>query len=143
MTERRQLILAGLLCLGCGLGICLVALRVVPVDEASVHAPDWVILLAGGVFVSAGLAILLRDYPLVVALLGNSIVLSFAVIAAWIAIAGSAEQFSSNLPFLPHDVSVKIARGVFGFSAAVCALILIPGLKQLSRLAADSLDSRR
>ena len=62
MTERRQLILAGLLSLGCGLGICLVALRVVPVDEASVHAPDWVILLAGGVFVSAGLAILLRNF---------------------------------------------------------------------------------
>jgi len=143
MTERRQLILAGLLCLGCGVGIGLVALDVVPVDDASVHAPDWIILLAGGVFLCAGLAILLRDYPLVVAVLGNSIVLSFAVIAAWVAIAGSAEQFSSNIPFLPHDLSVKIARGVFGFSAIVCALILIPGLRELARLTAERLHAPR
>ena len=143
MTERRQLILAGLLCLGCGLGIGLVALDIVPVDDASVHAPDWIILLAGGVFLSAGLAILLRDHPLIVAVLGNGIVLSFAVIAAWVAVAGSAEHFSSNIPFLPRDLDVKIARGVFGFSAVVCALFLIPGLKQLAKLAAARLEIHR
>ena len=119
---------------GAGIAICLIGLHVIPVDPASVHAPDWVLLVAGSVFAMGGLAIVCRDDPLVVAALGNLIVLSFAAIAAWVSLRGPAEQFSSNVPFLSREATVGVARTVFGASAVICGLILIPGIRQLIRL---------
>ncbi|MDX1683057.1 MAG: hypothetical protein R3336_08055, partial [Phycisphaeraceae bacterium] len=44
--------------IGVGTGITLVGLRVIEVDESSVHAPWWVITFFGLVFGLAGLAVL-------------------------------------------------------------------------------------
>lgn len=132
--ERKQVLFVGGFSLLMGGLICLVGLDVLPVDEGSIHAPRWVLVLCGGVFAAAGLAIFFQGRPLLVCLLGNIIVVSFAVIAAWIATAGPSSQFSGGIPLLPHELNVKIARGFFGVGALLCALILIPGIKQLLKL---------
>jgi len=134
MTERNQIRLTGIVCLVLGTSVWLIALRIIPYDESKFHAPDWVIMLAGGVFVLGGLAILFQSRQLVVTLLGNLIVISFAVVTAWIALHGESEQFSSNLVLLSHDTNVKIARVVFGACSVMCALILIPGVRHLVAL---------
>ena len=103
-------------------------------DPDTKHAPGWIIALCGGVFVFAGLAIVLEGHALIVSLLGNSIVAAFAAIGAWIALFGEAGQFSGGLPLVSHDVNVSIARFVFALGALICALLLIPGLRHLARL---------
>ena len=47
---------------------------------------------------------------LIVSVLGNLMVLSFASIAAWIAFLGPSEQFSGGIPFLSYELNVKVAR---------------------------------
>lgn len=133
-SARKQVVFAGAFSMLMGALICLVGLDVIPAQDGSIHAPRWVLVLCGGVFVAAGLAIFFKDRPLLVSLLGNLIVASFAVIAAWIAFAGPSGQFSGGIPLLPHELNVKIARSFFGMGALLCALILIPGIKQLRKL---------
>ena len=131
VNERKQIVLTGVACIFAGTPICMIALDFLAYDEDKIHAPDWVLLLAGGVFILGGLALLLQNRPLIVSLLGNLIVVSFAAIAAWVAMSGPSEQFSGGVPFLPHEFNVKIARIVFACVALLCALMLIPGLKHL------------
>jgi hypothetical protein len=137
MTERNKLFLLGFFTIGIGAAICLVGLDVIPVDPDTKHAPAWVISLCGGVFVFAGLAIVLQGYPVIVSVLGNLIVASFAAIAAWVAFFGAAGEFSGGLPFVSSEINVSIARGVFAFGALICALILIPGIKHLRKLISE------
>ena len=114
-----------------GTMVVMIALDVIPTDPEKVHAPDWVIGLAGAVFIFGGLAIAFRANALLVCLLGNLIVASFAIVAAWVALDGSSDQFSGGIPFLPHGFNVKIARVMFGGGAILCALMLIPGIRHL------------
>jgi len=111
-----------------------IALEILPVDPEKIHAPHWVIGLAGAVFIFGGLAIGFRSNELLVSLLGNLIVASFAAVAAWVALDGSSDQFSGGIPFLPHEVNVKIARVMFGGGSILCALMLIPGVRHLLKL---------
>jgi hypothetical protein len=112
----------------------MIALNILPYDESKIHAPDWVILVSGAIFVFGGVAMVFQGNQLLVAMLGNLLVLAFAAVAAWIAFQGPSEQFSGGVPFLSHQLNVKIARILFGFCSVMCVLILIPGLKHLVKL---------
>lgn len=112
----------------------MIALQLLPYDESKVHAPDWVILVSGGLFVFGGLAMVFRTHQLAVAVLGNLMVVSFASVAAWIAVLGPAEHFSGGIPFVSAALNVKLARIIFGACAIMCLLMLIPGLKHLVKL---------
>lgn len=133
MKEQNHPLLSAV-SVGLGAMIVMIALDVIPTDPDKVHAPHWVIALAGAVFIFGGLAIGFRTNELLVSLLGNLIVASFAAVAAWVALDGSSDQFSGGIPFLPHEANVKIARVVFGGGAILCALMLIPGVRHLLRL---------
>ena len=133
MKEQNHPLLSAI-AVALGAMIVMIALDVIPTDPDKVHAPDWVIVLAGAVFIFAGLAIGFRTHELLVSVLGNLIVVSFAVVAAWVALAGSSDQFSGGIPFLPHAVNVKIARFMFGGGAILCALMLIPGIRHVLKL---------
>ncbi len=130
MKEQNHALLSAIV-VALGAMIVMIALDVIPYDPEKIHAPDWVLILAGGVFVFGGLALHFRTNELLVSVLGNLIVVSFAAVAAWVALDGSSDQFSGGIPFLPHAANVKIARIVFAGSAVMCALILLPGLNQL------------
>lgn len=117
-----------------GLTICLVGLDILPAEEGSIHAPRWVLVLCGAVFALAGIAILVQGRPLLTSLIGNLIIAAFAAIAAWVAWGGTSEGFSGGVPFVSHGLNVKIARGMFGAGALLCALILIPGIRHTLKL---------
>ena len=46
-----------------GVMVILAALDVAPFDQANRHAPRWVVMLAGGLFVLAGLVVWTRGSP--------------------------------------------------------------------------------
>ncbi len=134
MTERNQIVLGGVVCIALGASVCMIALNILPYEESKIHAPDWVILVSGAVFIFGGLAMIFQANQLVVSILGNLMVLSFACITAWIALRGPAEQFSGGIPLLSNQLDVKIARVMFGSCSVMCALVLIPGVKHLLKL---------
>jgi hypothetical protein len=125
-----------------GLYFMLVGLGLLPVPGGprNLHAPLWVVLLAGLVFFLGGAAVLLQslgranahgelppDAPhwmrVVQYLMGVTIFASFALVGSWIAIGGEARQFSGSVPFLGGGASM--ARIVFGIGAAICWLATI------------------
>jgi hypothetical protein len=134
MQESTQIRVAGSLCLLAGALIWGIAFGVVPAEPGSVHAPVWILSLAGGVFALAGLALVFRSHEIFVCVLGNLIILCFAGIGAWVSLFGPAAHFSGGVPFVSPEANVTIARVAFGCGALLCALILIPGLHQLQRL---------
>jgi len=134
MRQSTQIRLAGSVSLVMGALIWGMAFGVVPTEPGSVHAPVWILCLAGAVFALAGLALVFRTHDIFVCVLGNLIILCFAGIGAWVSLFGPSAQFSGGIPLLSPESNVTIARVAFGCGALLCALILIPGLHQLHRL---------
>jgi len=134
VNERQQTVLGGVLCIALGASVCMIALNILPYDDSKIHAPDWVISASGAVFMFGGLAMIFQANQLIVSVLGNLIVLSFACVTAWVAWLGPSEHFSGGIPLLPHEFDVNVARVMFGAISVMCALMLIPGVKYLLKL---------
>ena len=114
---------AGCIALGCypvalGLGL-------LPVDEADVHAPLWIIAGAGLAFVIAGFMILFAKHSRVNDLLAGILLLLFGITGIWVSLFSSSEGFSGGLPFLSRELNIMLGRGLFGLGAlisfALCA----------------------
>ena len=81
-------IFIGLFCIACGVTPMLAAFDVGPLDSSAINGPPWLGFLAGGVFMAAGIAVMLGErlrnsalaYGLFAAIIG-----AFAAIANWIA----------------------------------------------------------
>ncbi len=109
----------------------------VPGGPRNLHAPLWVVVLAGLVFFLGGAAVLVQalgranasgELPagaphwmrIVQYLIGVTIFASFALIGSWIAVGGEARQFSGGVPFFGGGANVSIARIMFGIGALIC-----------------------
>ena len=133
----REMIWIGALFAGIGLYFILVGLSVLPIPGGprNLHAPLWVVTLAGLPFFLGGLAVMLQgfgkanaagelpaDAPIWIraahSLMVVAIFACFAVIGTWVALAGEAGQFSG--PFTGGGFGVGIARAMFGFGAIIC-----------------------
>lgn len=134
MKRDAGTVLAGGFAVAMGVMIYLVGFGILPTEEGSVHAPPWVVVVCGGIFVLAGLGVFVQGRPLLLSLIGNSIIAALAAIGAWVALAGSDGGFSGGLPLVPDELNVKVARGMFALGACVCALMLIPGIRQTLKL---------
>jgi len=117
--EQRVSIGWALATIAIGLYPVAMSLDLLP-GRASLNGPPWVGVLAGGVFVLAGLAMLAGQRSRVTHVLVAVLLLSLTAIGGWIAIAASAGGFSGGIFFLPGWVNVAIARVMFGFGALVC-----------------------
>ena len=139
MTQYSKNLLWGCLCTAIGSIICLIATAVIDYPADQVHAPGWIVFLAGAIFTLGGLAIIFRSKPILVNVIGNLMVAVFAIIGAWVAILSPSDGFSGGIPFLPHELNVTLGRWVFGLGALISALILVAGVKHLLK----SIRSRR
>ena len=137
----RQMYFYGALAAAAGLYCMLVGLGTLPPPGGprNLHAPLWVVLLAGLVFFLAGVAIVIQamghanasgelpaDAPhwmrAAQHLIGVAVFACFALIGSWIALGGESRQFSGGIPFVSHLTNVSLARVMFGFGAAICWL---------------------
>lgn len=127
-----------------GGGIILIGLGVIPVDPAQVHAPYWVLTMAGLVFFFAGAMALTKGHlpdgaNTVLAML---LISMMATICTWVAFGSGERAFSSGGSLGPISTSSKggneqTGRWVFGASAILMWLIvlgiLVGGLRRLAR----------
>jgi len=120
--ERTRLVY-GLLLIAVGALPLSIALGLLPVDEADVHAPMWVVAISGIVFLIAGCMIFLGNHSWANDLLAGILCLLFGVIGVWVALFSSSEGFSGGVPLLSNAANVTLARWVFGGGALICFAI--------------------
>ncbi len=123
--------------------IIMVALKIIPVPPESVHAPLWVIGLAGATFFMGGLAIIInglremglahdRIFNFIYGLIGLSLVLGLLIPFHWVAFGSGDRQFSTtvSIPFLSvsgpgSDLGGRLAFGCFAVLADIVILSVV------------------
>lgn len=153
MTEKRarskELLFVGLFAVAMGI---IPMLMVTGVLSSTLHAPLWVGVLAGGVFILAGSALVLRWFaggdandgempksaPLwlraVYYLMGLAVIGALAAIGTWVAFGPGTRAFSVSIPFLGSGPGNEwIGRGAFGLGAILTWLFFVVAAVSWSR----------
>jgi hypothetical protein len=119
-------ILFGLVFVACGLIPALAAFDVGPFQSSDINGPPWIGLVAGGIFIAAGIAVMLSDglqnssfaYGLFALILG-----SLAMIANWVAFGAGPRACTTafaGLYFESGSVASDIScRAAFGIGAVL------------------------
>lgn len=131
--DKKGRTIPSIACIAIGVFILLIAFDIVESEQGSKQAPNFVIGLAGFVFLIAGLMVFVGQKARSIDLLAAVLCLAFGVVAAWASLFGDGEGFSGGLPFVSHETNVKISRFVFGCSALVCFAISAWALKRFLR----------
>jgi hypothetical protein len=123
----------GLLVMAMGGFIVAVGTGMVPVPDESIHAPRWVIVVAGLAFVFAGVSVVQQAFQIEAFkyVPGLVIVLALAAVANWVAFGPGDRSGEGTLTVvgIPIPVTSQIAgRVAFGFGAVVIDLLLVAGL---------------
>lgn len=124
-----------------GLFIVLVASGIIPTDPASMHAPRWVVGLVGGMFLAAGLFLLLRFIPwpggersIIPHLLKTALLLltmsAFSAVFLWTGFGPGERNFQGGFSIGPlsifgldsKEITGRIMFGGFGVFAALLTL---------------------
>lgn len=128
----------GLFAAGMGLFIILVSVDIIHTDPESIHAPRWVLTLAGMIFTFVGLYILSTGLPApgesgshllrwIQYFLVLGMLTAFAAVFLWVGFGSGERQFSSSGSFLFFTVSGQgneiFGRIVFGGGGILAALI--------------------
>ena len=105
-----------------GVMVILAALDVAPFDQASRHAPRWVVMLAGGLFVLAGVVVWTQGSPGAQAAgqtAGYAMAIGLAAIGNWVAFGPGTRACTSTLSFFGFgtwrrapDLECRIAFGI-------------------------------
>ncbi|MGB5624908.1 MAG: hypothetical protein WBM61_04185 [Woeseiaceae bacterium] len=122
-SSKRSRLGMGLGCIALGCYPLSISLGILPVDEAKVMAPAWVVAMSGIVFVIAGGMILVGNRSWANDLLAGILCLLFGIMGTWVSLFSASEGFSGGIPLLPHDSNVALGRWVFGIGALVCFAI--------------------
>jgi hypothetical protein len=131
-TDKQKLAVA-LFAMTVGGGILLVGLGAIEVDPASVHAPMWVIGVAGMTFIGGGAALLFERHRLLANLGGLTVVTSLMTVAFWVAFNAPAEEIQGGIPFLSAETNGRIGKVLFGFGGFLCLALLLHGLRRLGQ----------
>ncbi|MBI2308577.1 MAG: hypothetical protein HYU78_14915 [Rhodocyclales bacterium] len=130
----------GLVSVACGLPFMLAAFDIGPLQRADIQGPPWLAVVAGGIFVAAGAALLVgKRQPTLRDALGLAVIVGLAAIGNWIAF-GAGERFcQGSLPVSFFSVDGALSgwqcRLPFGFGALVTdAMALYFAILLLQRL---------
>jgi uncharacterized membrane protein YcjF (UPF0283 family) len=117
------------ICVLAGAAIVALAIGVIPSDEAKFRAPQWVVGCAGGVFMLAGIMIMLP--PTIVRVqnfLGAVLMSMFASIFCWVGFGPGPRTFSGSASIggfatntAPDASTGRIVFGAAGVLIGLCA----------------------
>jgi hypothetical protein len=129
--------LAALLCIVLGAIPIGLASGLIPSEPGAIHAPRYIIALAGLLFWVAAIALFLGNTrPRLNQLLGAILLALFAAIGGWVALFGESRAFGGGVPLASSSSNVSLARIVFGVGALLCAgLSLYAFRKAFARVA--------
>jgi hypothetical protein len=107
----------GWLCITLGLFPILMMSGVLELDQSEANAPVWVIVIAGVVFVLAGLMILTGQQSRFTSFCAVLLCACFGLVGAWVSFAAPGDGFSGGIPFAPREFNIALARWVFGIGS--------------------------
>ncbi len=123
--------LAVLLCIVLGAIPIGLALGLIPAEPGALHAPRYVVALAGLLFWVAAIALVLGNTrPRLNQLLGAILFALFAAIGGWVSLFGDSHAFGGGVPLVSSSSNVSLARIVFGFGALLCAGLSLYAFKK-------------
>ena len=149
MDERhtatpKQMLAIGLLFAAVGFYFALVGLGLLPVPGGTknLHAPLWIVFLAGLAFFLGGVAAILQgvgganahgELPanaprwmrVAQSLFGLAIFAVFALMASWVAFGPGERHITATIPFYSGPANEWIGRGAFGIGAVIMWLATI------------------
>ncbi len=128
--HSKARILTSALLLVSGLVIELTVLDIIPIDDNLVHATDWVIALLGILFLSGGLVVVVSPESSIATWSAGTLVIGMTMVSAWVAVYGSSEHLSGDLPFISRGTNVIIARIIFGCVSLLGLAIIIAAAKK-------------
>lgn len=129
--SKKQVWLFGSIFIFAGLMIILLGLGVIHADPSTIHAPMWVIVCAGLVFLFGGLAVI-NGYAfsppnlIISDLLGVSIVGIMTLICGWVAFGPGERHFTTTSSFLfsKTTTSGNSGQGRFVFGIAFFLMLI-------------------
>ena len=129
----RARLVYGLGCIMLGCYPLALSLGFLPVDEAALNAPLWVVAGAGFVFVIAGFKILLAKHSRANDLLAGALLFLFGIMGAWVSLFGSSEGFSGGLPIVSSEANVLLGRWIFGLGSLVSFALSVYAFRRAIR----------
>jgi len=137
--SRLGTLLIGLFVVAMGLTPMLAALDVIPSPESSFHAPRWVVFLAGSLFFTVGMWILMQAAVgeerarWFGGAIGFTVAVGLAFLLNWVAFgSGTRESCSGSMSFLGLAWSGSTpefeCRAVFGYCALLVNAMVLRGI---------------
>ena len=151
LSPRARLVM-GLVFVLAGLPIMAVATGLITPKPGSMHAPSWVVFLAGSSFSLAGIMILMPDTSAKLrGFVGAVFMTAFASIFVWIAFGPGERRFSGGFSIGPlfssSSSSEMEGRIAFGIAAVLLSAFALWGtyawLRSLFRHGSDNADRTR
>ncbi len=130
-SSREKAVVAAFFILR-GVMILFAAFGVGPMSGSKVHAPMWIIGLAGVLFTSAGVVVIAPSQA-IVRIAAGILVVGLSAIFAWVALFGEAQYFSGGLSIFSNATEVMIARVLFGLVAILGIAIAVNALLKTLR----------
>jgi hypothetical protein len=132
-TSQRVRWIMGGSCVLIGAAVVLLGCGVIAADERTLHAPRFVIVLAGVIFVAGGGMMLVPErsawgHPFALAFF-----LALAIAFWWIALAAPGDGFSGGSFFLSKAANVRVARVMFGSGALLASGIVVYAVYRMIR----------
>jgi hypothetical protein len=136
LTPRGRLFF-GLCCVAMGIAPLLATFDIGPLGTADINGPPWLGFAAGGVFVVAGLAVIVGPgKPVHSGLLALAALAGLAALGNWIAFGAGARACSGSILFwTDHGMAGLGCRIPFGIGAVITnAIVLLWGIVSLQQV---------
>lgn len=130
MTHAHEKLLTGAFFSIMGVMVLLAAFGLGPMSNSAMHAPRWVVGLAGMLFLGCGAMLVETSHQLATWMAGL-VTIGMTAICGWIALFGEDEYFSGGLSIFSDHVEVLIARVIFGFVAVLGTAITINAIRKI------------
>jgi hypothetical protein len=113
-----------------GAMILLAAFGIGPMSNSAIHAPRWVVGIAGIIFLGCGVMVI-DTFQKFATWMAGIVTIGMTVICGWIALFGEDEYFSGGPSIFSDDIEVLIARILFGAVAVLGTAITINALRKI------------
>ena len=127
-TVQERFLLGGFFLL-MGILISMAAFGVGPMSDSQMHAPRWVVGVAGVLFASSSV-VLVAPAHRIARVAAGVIVVGLSAICAWVALFGEAQYFGGGTSLFSRSTEVFIARVVFGMVAILGTAISANALRR-------------
>lgn len=133
MHQSRETILTGAFCMLAGVLPILVVVDWLPVDPASIHAPSWVLLVIGAVFIIAGLMVIVGLRSRLNDALAAILLIGFAALGFWAAFGADADTMTGGIPFVSRETNASIGKWLFAIGAIMSGGMAVYAIKRALR----------